>query len=271
MSIAHAVRAVVTRRIGAQAEDVFDAWLDPAKVRQWFGPGLGEVSRAEIDARVGGTFWIVQRRAAGEAVHTGEYEELERPRRLVFSWRTPPATDASRVIIEIGSTAEGCEVTLTHEMEPQGESFKERAAQAWGRMVDALGRTVVYGPDTSAQYRTVMPYLVVADADAEIDFLKAAFGAAEIAVNRLPDGSVMHAELQVGDSVVMLGQAGEQWQPRTASLYLWGQDVDATHARAVAAGGTSRSAPADKPYGHRIAEIDDVNGITWWVGSPVKV
>ena len=270
MSTANAVRAVVTRRIGAQAEDVFDAWLDPAKVRQWFAPGQGEMTRIEIDARVGGAFWFVQRRAAGEAVHTGEYLELERPRRLAFTWRTPPATDASRVVVDVASTADGCEVTLTHEMEPQWESFKDRAAQAWGTMIDALGRAVVYGADTSDRYRSVMPYLVVEDADAEIDFLKAAFGAADIAIHRRPEGSVMHAELQIGDAVVMLGQAGGQWHPRAASLYLWGQDVDATHARAVEAGGISRSAPADKPYGHRIAEIEDPNGVTWWIGSPAK-
>jgi len=269
MSTAPAARAVVTRRIAASAEDVFDAWLDPAKVRQWFAPGHGEMTRLEVDARVGGSFWFVQRRAAGEAVHTGEYLELERPHRLAFTWRTPPATDLSRIVVDIASTAEGCEVTLSHGMEPKWESFKDRAAQAWGTMIDALGRAVVYGPDTSARYRSVMPYLVVADADAEIDFLKAAFGATEISTHRRPDGSVMHAELQVGDSVVMIGQAGGEWHPRAASLYLWGQDVDATHDRAVAAGGTSRAAPADKPYGHRIAEIADPNGVTWWIGSPV--
>lgn len=133
-----AVRAVVTRRIAVRAEDVFDAWLDPARVPQWFAPGRGEMTRVEIDARVGGTFWFVQRRTAGEAVHTGEYLEIERPRRLAFTWRTPPATDASRVLIDIAGTADGCEVTLTQEMEPQWESFKDRAAQAWGTMIDAL-------------------------------------------------------------------------------------------------------------------------------------
>ena len=101
MTAPHVVQARATRRFRASAEEVFDAWLDPALVREWFGPGLGEMTRVDIDARVGGTFWLVQRRAAGDAVHTGEYLEIDPPRRLVFTWRTPPLTDTSRVIVDI--------------------------------------------------------------------------------------------------------------------------------------------------------------------------
>ena len=67
------VRARISRRFAFPAEDVFDAWLNPASAREWFAPGLGEMTRIEIDARVGGTFWLVQRRGEEEAQHTGEY------------------------------------------------------------------------------------------------------------------------------------------------------------------------------------------------------
>ena len=67
----------------------------------------------------------------------------------------------------------------------------------------------------------------------------------------------MHAEIKIGDSLVMLGQAGGQWKPRTAALYLWVEDVDATYARALKAGATSESEPEDKPYGHRNAGVID--------------
>jgi uncharacterized glyoxalase superfamily protein PhnB len=80
----------------------------------------------------------------------------------------------------------------------------------------------------------------------------------------------MHAELMIGDSLVMLGQAGGQWKPREAALYLWMNDVDATHAAALRAGGTSESEPEDKPYGHRTAGVIDPNGVTWWIAAPVK-
>jgi uncharacterized glyoxalase superfamily protein PhnB len=119
-------------------------------------------------------------------------------------------------------------------------------------------------------YRTVTPYLVVPNADAELSFLKAAFGATEVQCQRNTDNTIMHAEVEVGDSLVMLGQAGGQWTPRTGALYLWVNDVDATYAKALAAGATSESEPEDKPYGHRNAGVIDQNGITWWIGAPVK-
>src|SRR5262245_50518344 len=124
--------------------------------------------------------------------------------------------------------------------------------------------------ETKDTYRTVTPYLVVANADAELAFLKTAFGGTEIQVHRNEDGTVMHAEIQIGDSLVMLGQAGGQWAARPAALYLWVNDVDATYAKALAAGATSDSAPDDKPYGHRNAGVADPNGVTWWIAAPVR-
>jgi PhnB protein len=119
-------------------------------------------------------------------------------------------------------------------------------------------------------YRTVTPYLVVPNADGELTFMKAAFGGTEIECHRNENNTVMHAEVQIGDSLVMLGQAGGQWGPRQAALYLWVEDVDATYAKALSAGATSESAPEDKPYGHRNAGIVDQNGVTWWIGAPVR-
>lgn len=118
-------------------------------------------------------------------------------------------------------------------------------------------------------YRTVTPYLIVPDADAEMQFLRDAFGATERSCQRNADQTVMHAELTVGDSLVMLGQAGDAWKATQAALYVWVPDVDAVYARALAAGATSQSAPEDKPYGHRMAGVIDRNGITWWIGSPI--
>ena len=124
--------------------------------------------------------------------------------------------------------------------------------------------------DSQDTYRTVTPYLLVRDADAELAFLKAAFGGAEVNCQRNPDNTVMHAEMKIGDSLVMLGQAGGPWNPRAAALYLWVKDVDATYARALKAGAASESQPEDKPYGHRNAGVIDTNDITWWIAAPVK-
>jgi uncharacterized glyoxalase superfamily protein PhnB len=124
-------------------------------------------------------------------------------------------------------------------------------------------------PDTLNTYRTLTPYLVVPDADVEMRFLQAAFGATETLCHRNAEGKVMHAELTVGDSLVMVGQSSGEWKPLSAALYLWVTDVDGTYARALEAGATSQSAPEDKPYGHRNAGVVDRNGITWWIASPV--
>jgi PhnB protein len=123
---------------------------------------------------------------------------------------------------------------------------------------------------TTDTYRTVTPYLVVPDADAELAFLQAAFAGTEATCQRNADKTVMHAEIRIGDSLVMLGQAGGPWKARPAALYLWVDDVDSTYARALRAGATSESEPEDKPYGHRNAGVIDQNGITWWIGAPVK-
>ena len=124
-------------------------------------------------------------------------------------------------------------------------------------------------PDTLETYRTLTPYLVVSDADAEMSFLRTAFGATEVSCQRNTDRSVMHADLKIGDSLVMLGQACGEWKALPTALYVWVPDVDAVYARALDAGATSQSAPEDKPYGHRNAGVVDRNGITWWIGSPV--
>jgi PhnB protein len=122
--------------------------------------------------------------------------------------------------------------------------------------------------DTKDTYRTITPYLVVPDADGAMAFLKQAFGATEKLCHRNPDGTVGHAELEIGDSLVMLGQAGGQFKPKPAAFYLWVDDVDETYRRALDAGATSESAPEDKPYGHRNAGVVDRAGLTWWIAAP---
>ena len=120
-----------------------------------------------------------------------------------------------------------------------------------------------------ATYPTVTPYLIVDDADALLKFITAAFGATEQMIDRRPDGTVGHAEMRIGSSLIMVGQAGGPWKPRTAAFYLWIDDVDAAYGRALRAGATSESAPEDKPYGHRNAGVD-MCGITWWLGAPIQ-
>ncbi len=124
--------------------------------------------------------------------------------------------------------------------------------------------------ESTNNYRTLTPYLVVNDADAEVTFLKRAFGATESVCERKPDNTIMHAEIKIGDSLLMIGQASEQWKPLPAALYLWVPSVDETYSQALAAGANSLREPEDMPYGHRNAGVVDEGGITWWIGAPVK-
>ncbi|MGA2937154.1 MAG: VOC family protein [Syntrophobacteraceae bacterium] len=106
-------------------------------------------------------------------------------------------------------------------------------------------------------YHTVTPLLSVKGAARLIDFMKKAFGATEIYRFPAPDGSVMHAELKIGDSIMMLGEAMKGASPMPISLYLYTQDVDATYRAAMDAGGESLEGPTDQFWGDRVATIKD--------------
>jgi uncharacterized protein YndB with AHSA1/START domain len=116
MSAAPAVTLQLKRRFTASAERVFDAWLDPERARKFlFATPTGQMVRVEIDARVGGAFCFV-RREGEDIEHTGEYLEIDRPRRLVFTFAVPKYSPvATKVIIDIVPQGAGCELTLTHE------------------------------------------------------------------------------------------------------------------------------------------------------------
>lgn len=132
----------VTRHFDYPPERVFDAWLDPQKARKFlFATESGEMVRADIDARVGGAFNMTDRRGGKDAAHTGTYLEIDRPRRLVFTFSvTGFERNMDRVTIEIVPSAGGCDLTLTHDMNPDFKEFADRARGGWTTMLDTLGR-----------------------------------------------------------------------------------------------------------------------------------
>jgi PhnB protein len=119
-------------------------------------------------------------------------------------------------------------------------------------------------------YHTVTPYLTVDDPGAVIDFLKKAFNAQETFAMRDEKGKVQHAEVKIGDSMVMLGAAHDQWKARPSNFYLYVEDVDAMYKQAVAAGGKSISEPATQFYGDRHGAVEDSQGNNWWVATHVE-
>ena len=117
---------------------------------------------------------------------------------------------------------------------------------------------------------TVTPYLVVDGAQQLIDFLRQAFGAVEVHSSLKSDGRIMHAQVRIGDSVVMISDATPECRLGPAMLHLYVPDVDAMYASAVAAGGTPLRAPADQFYGDRSGGVQDPLGNQWWMATHVE-
>jgi uncharacterized protein YndB with AHSA1/START domain len=136
------VQVRVTHRFSQPAERVFDAWLDRKTAGRWlFATPTGEMVRVEIDARVGGPFTFVDRRNGEDIEHTGEYLEIDRPRRLVFTFMVPKYSKLStRVTNDIVAVTSGCELTLTHDgVLPE---YASRTEEGWGKILAGLAATL---------------------------------------------------------------------------------------------------------------------------------
>ena len=125
--------------------------------------------------------------------------------------------------------------------------------------------TVKFIPDG---HHTVTPYLVVRGAAQVIDFLARAFEA-DVTHEPLtrPDGSIMHAELKIGDSRVMLAEESEMAKAAAATLYLYVRNVDSVYRQAVNAGGRSIMQPTDMFYGDRCGGVRDPAGNSWMIAT----
>jgi uncharacterized glyoxalase superfamily protein PhnB len=119
-------------------------------------------------------------------------------------------------------------------------------------------------------FHTVTPYLLVPEVARLIDFLKQAFGAEEVHRSAAPDGSVMHAQVKVGDSMVMMGEARGDWKPMPVMLYLYVDDVDAWYHRALKAGATPVREIGNEFYGDRVGGVRDPSGNQWWMATHVE-
>ena len=142
MTIESSSTVQVSRQFEASAERVFDAWLNPTTAGKWlFATEKGQMVRVEIDPHVGGLFTIVERRDGVDVEHTGEYLEIDRPRRLVFTFRVPTYSEVTtRVSIEILPLESGCKLTLTNEgVLPE---YLSGTRSGWGMILDSLAGTL---------------------------------------------------------------------------------------------------------------------------------
>ncbi len=117
---------------------------------------------------------------------------------------------------------------------------------------------------------SVTPYLTVPNVDRLIDFLKHTFGAEEKERFLRPDGGIMHAEVKIGDSLIMLGEPMGQWKARPGQLYVYVKDIDEAYSRALEAGATSVMEPADQFYGDRSGGVTDPSGNFWFIATHIE-
>ncbi len=153
---------------------------------------------------------------------------------------------------------------------PADQEYGERS----GSVKDAVGNHWYIATGKGGTYipeglNNVNAYLHPLRAEPVIGFLKRAFGALEIAKYAGPNGVIHHAAIRIGDSVVEMGEAHGPYQPQLTMFYLYVPDVDSVYHRAIAAGGTSISAPQDQPYGDRNAGVKDPFGNEWYVATPL--
>jgi uncharacterized protein YndB with AHSA1/START domain len=121
-AVAQVPTVKVRREIAAPPALLFDAFLDPEKLSAWMRPGDTSRTDAKVDPRVGGAFEIVMHTPKGSVPHTGAYQEITRPRRLVFTWNSPYAgSHGSLVTVDFKPTGKGTEVVITHERLPSEE------------------------------------------------------------------------------------------------------------------------------------------------------
>jgi PhnB protein len=125
-------------------------------------------------------------------------------------------------------------------------------------------------PYKPAGYTSVAPYLIVEGAARTIEFLKRVFGATELRRVDMPDGSIMHGEVRIHDTVVMLADGGPGYPPVASHVHVYVPDVDATYQKALEAGATSVQAPVKKDDADKRGGVRDPGGTTWWIGTQME-
>jgi PhnB protein len=113
-------------------------------------------------------------------------------------------------------------------------------------------------------YQQVMPYLIVKNAAAFLEFTQKVFGAVEKYKAMRDENMIMHAEISIGGSVIMFADATEQFKQQSAGMFIYVDECDAVYQKALANGATTVREPENQEYG-RSAGVKDAFGNTWWI------
>jgi uncharacterized protein YndB with AHSA1/START domain len=145
------IQAKVSHRFKMAAERVYDAWLNSEQVRTWMAAALksmglaGDITRVEIHAKVGGKFFFSDMRDGQEAKHWGTYLELDRPRRIIFTWIVNQSEEEnpSQVTLTIQSEPNGCTATIVHELDAKWAEYVDRTESGWSCMLSHIELTLI--------------------------------------------------------------------------------------------------------------------------------
>ena len=154
---------------------------------------------------------------------------------------------------------------------PTDQPYGERSATVRDEAGNVWYIATYHGDDYKwAGAPTIQPTLHPFRAEPVITFLKSAFGATELGRSASPDGVIHHVTMKVGDALMEMGEAHGAYQPMQSTFMLYVPDVDATYRRALGAGATSMSEPADQPYGARTGGVSDAFGNQWYISTPLR-
>jgi len=131
-------KVVIRKVLPATREEVFAAWTDPQGIAQWMCPGDVTRSEAQLDVRVGGSYRILMKGRSQDYDHTGVYQVVEPPSKLVFTWTSKGTENRTTLVtVEIFERGEQSELVLTHERFPTPEVAK-RHEGGWGQIAGRL-------------------------------------------------------------------------------------------------------------------------------------
>lgn len=189
------------------------------------------------------------------------------------AWRGQPMPAALHVYVEDVDAAyrRAIEAGASSIGEPLNRDYGERGAGVKDTYGNVWYIATAHGPHHIPEgLRAVNAYLHPLRAEPVIAFMKRAFGAFGAEKYALPDGVVLHARVRIGDSAIEMGEAHGPYQPMPMMFYLYVPNVDALYRRALDAGATTMSEPADQPYGDRTAAVKDPFGNQWFLATQLR-
>jgi PhnB protein len=163
--------------------------------------------------------------------------------------------------------ARAVEAGATSQVEPSDQAYGERVAGVKDINGNEWYIATRFDETPIQDLHMVTVYFQPVGAPKFIKFLENAFGAEVLERHQSPEGFVYHAKVRLGDSIVEMGEAHDQWQPMQSAIYMYVEDVDAAYKQALSAGATSAKEPSNEPYGDRSAWVNDEFGNVWYIST----